>query len=159
MGVDDGVGLKDPLLAVLMAHRDPPQAVGLVIDAGDHPGVEHRPFTDLVLVGHAHQVILHVVSLGVVVIPLRIDFEREGVEVTRRIDADARIAVLPPGAADLGILFDDNMVVAGLGEFDAGDDAGHAGADHQHLEPRRRLAPLGIGLSGRRDLEAHLLEQ
>ena len=60
--------------------------------------------------------------------------ERERVEVVRRVDAGARVAVVPPGAADGGVLLEIDERDAGLLQVDRRAQARHAGADDEHLE-------------------------
>ena len=62
--------------------------------------------------------------------PLGIERERVAVEVRRHVAGQAGIRVLAPGPAEtVGLLVDDDVVVARLAELDGGEDAGHAGPD------------------------------
>ena len=73
-------------------------------------------------------------------------------------ESDARIAVLPPGAADFLVLLDDHMIVTGTLQLDPGEDAGQARADDQHLEASRRRRAAGQFLAGGAALEAALFD-
>src|SRR5262249_51044160 len=56
--------------------------------------------------------------------------EGEGIEVRGHVAGAARIAIVPPGAADARrLLQDGEIAVAGLAEPDGGADAAGAGAD------------------------------
>ena len=61
--------------------------------------------------------------------------ERERVQVVRRVHAGTGVAVLPPRAADGGVLLDHGERDAGALEVDRRADPGDAGADDEHLEP------------------------
>ena len=60
--------------------------------------------------------------------------ERVAVVVVRVVDPTARILVLVPGAADLGVLLEDDDVDAGLREPVRGEQPGHARADDRDAE-------------------------
>ena len=60
--------------------------------------------------------------------------ERVAVVVVRVVDPAARIRVLEPGAADVGVLLDDHVVDAGLREPVRGEEARHARADDDDAE-------------------------
>ena len=74
-----------------------------------------------------------------------------------RVDADAGIAVFPPGAAEFRVLLDDRVGIACFGQLDAGGDAAHAAADHQHVEVLWRGRTAGDELARDRRFEAHLV--
>ena len=62
--------------------------------------------------------------------PLGIERERVAVEVRRHVAREPGIRVLAPGPAEpVGLLVDDDVVVARLAQTDGGEDAGHAGTD------------------------------
>ncbi len=79
--------------------------------------------------------------------------------MARRVDADAGIAVFIPCTADLGILLDDDMLVARLFQLERSREARHARADDQHLEAclRRRTAFDFLARLGQ--LETDLVEE
>ena len=86
-------------------------------------------------------------------------FEAVAVEVITDVHPRAGIAVLPPGSADSGILFDDRERHPGLLEADRGEQAGLAGPDHDDTElaPRARVGTQW-GIAGVAAVEAHLFE-
>ena len=108
-------------------------------------------------VGDVLEVGVQLVAQGEVHRPV-VGRERERVEVVGRVDAGARVAVLPPGAAHGG------RSSRSIGEGDASllevhrrADAGHAAADDQHLgspsgtsTAARRRPGRGGGRTGRR---------
>ena len=64
--------------------------------------------------------------------------------MVRRVDAAAGIAIDVPGAAEIGVLFDDLIGNAEPAERRTKRDGRDAGADDQHLrvvEPRRPCPP------------------
>src|SRR5205085_6913526 len=73
--------------------------------------------------------------------PVVVGRERELIVVVWRVDGAARIAVLEPGAADVGILFEDLKGNAGLLQLDGNADAGDTGADD-------RYAKVACGIDG-----------
>ena len=71
--------------------------------------------------------------------PAHVGRKGVGVQQAGRIHPTARIAVLPPGAARLGVFFENReRRQAEFFESEAGQDAGHPGADNHHLEVGRR---------------------
>ena len=61
--------------------------------------------------------------------------------MVRRVYPAAGVAVLVPGAADACILVDHGVADARFLQADRREDAGHAGANHEHVE----VAPGGFG--------------
>ena len=95
---------------------------------------------------HAVEVRLQLGLLREELGPVVARLEAVAVEVVADVDAGARIGVLPPGAADAGVLLDDRERDAGLLEPDAGEQARLAAADHHD---RERVAGRGVGGRGR----------
>ena len=115
--------------------------------------------------GGAPEVGLQRILGGEPVRPVVVGEEGVGVEVVLRVHPGGGIGVLVPRAADVAAALDDLEVVSGLFEPDAGEQPGHASADHQDLEMlRRRIGPdvraaeaqfvLEQRKVARRDLEA-----
>ena len=77
--------------------------------------------------------------------------ERVAVVVVRDVDPAARVGVLEPGAADVGVLLEHRTDDAGLLEPVRGGDAGHAGADDRDAEVAAggELGPVHAGPGGR----------
>ena len=122
---------------------DLPFVGGVVPGQGFDLGLELDVAAQVELVGDPVE-ILHVLlpcaeRIGVG----EVHAEEVGVGAAWGIDAGAGVAVLPPGAADAGVLFEDGEREAGLLQLDGGVQAAHAGADHRHGE---FLQPRGIGL-------------
>ena len=69
--------------------------------------------------------------------------ERVAVEVVGDVDATPRIDVLQPGPAHVVVLLDDDVVDAGLVEPVGGQQPGHAGTDHHHLQRSIRIELVG----------------
>lgn len=66
--------------------------------------------------------------------PLRVRFEGEGIDVGLHVAGAARVVVDSPGAADAGVLFEDQEVVlAFLAETDRHPQPGETGADDGDL--------------------------
>src|SRR5205085_549084 len=64
------------------------------------------------------------------VAPLGVQGEGEGIEVRGDVALAARVAVVPPGAADVAVLLEDDEVLDPLlAQADGGTQAGEAGAD------------------------------
>jgi hypothetical protein len=79
-------------------------------------------------------VLLELVARRVGLRPVVALFERELVAGRRDVDADARVGVPVPGAADAVAGFEqDRVVEPGLVELDGGADAGEPGADDRYL--------------------------
>src|SRR5262245_58568491 len=73
--------------------------------------------------------------------PFGVECERIAVEVRRHVAGQAGIGVLAPGSAEtVGLLIDDDVIVAGLAQLDGGKDARHPGPDDGETEGRQRLA-------------------
>ena len=70
--------------------------------------------------------------------PVRVGREGERIHRRRHVDMGARIGVVPPGAAESVLLFEDHEVVdAGALELDRRAQPRHAGAEDHHLVVRR----------------------
>ena len=89
--------------------------------------------------------------LGEELRPVVARLEAVAVEVVADVDPGARVGVLPPGAADPGVLLHDGEGDAGLLQPDAGQQSRLAAADDHDREgvPGRRVAgrldPAGVG--------------
>ena len=101
--------------------------------------------------GLCREVLRPVVALG----------ERVAEEMAGDIDPAARVGVLQPGAADLGVLLVDDGVDAGLTQPVRGQQARHAGTDHG--DSKRSIGSEVGGVPRRRpkvfSRSAELLEQ
>ena len=134
VSVDHGVDHEVFGRAIGIAYGNGPQAGLVIIDQRFDLGVEAHLVTQFVLVGHAQQVALHIGTLRVVVRPVGPDFPAEAIEVAGGVDAHAGVAVFVPGAANVSVLFDYDIVIACLAQLGRCFHAGKARADHQHLE-------------------------
>ena len=159
-GADDRVGRDGPLVAVGVdrAHR-PRRRVLVPLDRG-HLGVEADVRADAELVDALAEVLVELGARAVVERPVVALGERVAVVVVRDVDPAPGIAVLQPGAADVGVLVQHDVRHVGLGQAVGGDDAGHAGADDDDLEVAVRvdvvLVPPGRPQVGRQgQLLAH----
>jgi hypothetical protein len=130
-----------------------PKARSLVELRGLDFGLESHVLADAVVVGRAFEVIPEFAALREQHRPVMIGGEGIRIEVIGRVDAAAGIGVLVPGAAHGGILFHDGERDAGLLQANGGAEAGHARADDEHAEVRRRRE---IGL---RRIDAGGIEQ
>ncbi len=140
---DHRLGAQRLGLAGLVADADLPDGVGLVEGRLLDLGLETDVSAQAVLLGDALEVGQQHRLRREVVRPLVVGLERVGIEVARIVDAAVRIAVLEPGAADVGVLLDDRERDAGLLQPDAGQQSRHAGADHHHRQLRRGGLQLG----------------
>src|SRR3954451_2868900 len=111
-----------------------PDVVVLVEDRTLDPPPQPQPRAQAVLVDQILRVGLQLVARRVDARPVRALVEGELVAERRDVDGDARIRVPVPGPADaLSLLDDDEVVEAGLVEFDGRADAGEPGPDHDDL--------------------------
>ena len=85
--------------AVGRADRDGPAAGRLVVVAASDLGAEPAVRSDVVVVEHPGEVLLQLRLLGEVLAPVVGGLEGVAVEVAADVDAGARVAVVPPGAA------------------------------------------------------------
>ena len=156
MAVDDGIELQH-LLPAAGTGGDAPQLLRLIPGAAEHAVIEEHLVAQAVFLRDTQQVLLDLRALGVVAAPVRILLEGVGIEMAGGVDGHAGVDVLQPGAAEIGVLFDDREVVAGLVELDARGDAAHAGADHGHLEVGGRLFAVRQFPARHRLFECHLV--
>ena len=167
-GADDRVGNERLLGTVGPPDVHRPRQVVVRPLGGQHLGRELDVLANAEDIGALLEVLVqHVLRREVErpVVPLR---ERVAVVVVRVVDATPRIRVLPPGAADAGVLVDDHERHARLLQPPGGDQARHAGADDQDAEvgtgrelvelPARCttvLAPVGELLFEQREVRGH----
>ena len=87
--------------------------------------------------------------------------EGVGIDVVGAIHPATRVGVLEPGAAHLGIFVHDLERHAGLFEPKASQQAGHARADHKHVQLARGRGELRppLGIARAFALERHLIDQ
>ena len=116
--------------AVGVAEPDEPRAVASSHVSAGHRGAEAAVRAEVVLVEDLGEVVPQLGLPAVVLAPVVRRLERVAVLVAADVDPGAGVAVLPPGAAGAVVLVDDGERQAGLGEADAGEDAGLAAADH-----------------------------
>ncbi len=132
----------------------------LVPRRAEHLGPPPDVGADTVLVHDRGEVPLQLGLASEELGPVVARLEAVAVEVVAHVDPRAGVGVLPPGAADPGVLLEDGERDAGLLEPDAGEQTGLAAADHHH---RKGLA-VGV-VTGRLDpagvppVELHLLHQ
>ena len=124
------------LLALRRAQAQRPRAALLAPLGRRDLGLEADVLAQPEAIGAGPEVVEQHLLRGVVLRPVLALGERVAVEVVGHVDAAARIGVLPPRAAHVGILLEDHERHARLLEPVGGHDAGHAGADHRHLEGR-----------------------
>jgi hypothetical protein len=119
-------------------------AVRLVPGGPEHLGLPPDVGPDPVLVHHRLEVGLELGLLGEELRPGIARLEAVAVEVVADVDPCPRVGVLPPGAADAGVLLDDGEGDAGLLQPDAGQQSRLPAADDHHREgARRRASPTG----------------
>src|SRR5918995_607488 len=95
--------------------------------------VEARVPEDVEAPGAAAQVVQDLVAHGIRAVPV-VPRERERIEIRRDVALAARVAVRPPGAADVRAAFEhDEILDALLLEADRHPEAAEAGADDRHL--------------------------
>jgi hypothetical protein len=129
-GGDEHPG-RDRLLAVDL---DLPQ-LGVVVPLGArHASVQPDVAADAEAIGRAFQVGADLGLGGEGARPVGVLGEGERVEVARHVARAARIDVVPPRAADgAGLLQDDEVAQALLGEADRHPEPGEAAADDDDL--------------------------
>ncbi|MNP34664.1 hypothetical protein D3C76_1279620 [compost metagenome] len=93
---------------------DLPQLVLVVPGQAGDLGVEQGLVLQPVLFPAAFQVALDLALLGEHARPVRVGLEGEGVEVRLHVAAASRVVVHPPGAADAGLLLEQEEVVLAL---------------------------------------------
>ncbi|MNQ45450.1 hypothetical protein D3C85_592330 [compost metagenome] len=101
-------------VAVAGGVLDLPQLVHIVPGQAGDLGVEQGLVLQPVLLPAAFQVALDLALLGEHARPVRVGLEGEGVEVRLHVAAAARVVVHPPGAADAGLLLEQEEVVLAL---------------------------------------------
>ena len=143
-GRDHGVGLNYAPDAGLVAHRDLPEGPGFVPVEGLDLGLEGDLAAQVIAIGHAAEVLQQDRLGGEVLRPVVVGLKAVGVDVVGGVHPATRIGVLEPGAADVGVLVEDLVAHASLAEANAGEQAGHAGADDEDVHLR------GAGLEARR---------
>ncbi len=142
--VQRAVGQDDDPRAVLLPRAGPDvPAVGRLVelvrrDLGVEPDVRLQvAFLDDVL-----DVVEDLRLLRVHPAPVPVRREGVGVHHARHIAGAARVRVLPPGAADLaGLLQDDEVAMAGLGQLHRHAETGQAGPHDQHVRGLRWTRP------------------
>ena len=122
------------LVAARVARHDRPRQVGVRPRGRDDLGREPDVLAQAEDVGAAAEVVEQHVLGGEVERPVVALRERVAVVVVRVVDAAAGIGVLEPRTADVVVLLDDHERHAGLQEPVAGEQARHAGTDHDDLE-------------------------
>ena len=131
---DQGVGLQGFAPAVGGSHLDPPFRPRLVEHRLFDLGLEADMAAQAVLVGDAAEIVEQDRLGGIELREVVIGLERIGIHVVLVIDAAAGIDVLVPGAAQIGVLFENGERHARLLQADAGEQARHAGPDNDHLQ-------------------------
>ena len=127
-----------------VADLDGPFARRLVERGSGHLGAEPDVAAHVVLVGDVMDVIEDGRLPGEAMRPARVGLEGVGVERRRHIARRARIGVLPPDAADVvGLLEDDDVVVPALLQLDGGGKAAEPRSD----DGDRRLHVLTLATS------------
>ena len=119
----------------VVSDSDLPEPAGLIETGTLHLGVETDVSTQLILVGGVGKVLFEHWLRGKVLWPV-LGPERVGVDVIGAVHPAARIGVLQPGTADIGVLFDYHKVDARLLQPDGAQQTGHSGTDDQYLECR-----------------------
>ncbi len=167
-GAHDRVGNEGLLGAVGPPDAHRPGQVVVRPVGGQHLGRELDVFADAEHIGALLEVAVQHVLRREVERPVVTLCEGVAVVVVRVVDATPRIRVLPPGAADAGVLVDDHERHARLLQPVRGEHARHAGADDQDAEvdtgrelvelPARCttvLAPVGEFLFEQREVGGH----
>ncbi len=129
--------------------------------AARHFLAELDHLVERVLLRHGFEVALDFRPGCEVAAPFRIGGEGVGVGMGGNVTRQTRISVLAPGAADaLGLLIDDDLVLARLAQADGGQDAGHAGADDDDAKRlRRRVCDSHGGESLRGEIGTEVLSR
>src|SRR3954453_14094741 len=105
-GADENGALDLPLAAGILDERDPAPAF-LVEARRQQPGAEADVRPDAELLGGPFQIVENLLAVREIAAPAVAASEGEGIGVVRRVDAAAGIAIDVPGAAEIGVLFDD----------------------------------------------------
>ncbi len=136
----------DRARAVRPVDVDPPITGGLVPGQGADLGLELDVPAQVERVGDPVEVFHVLPPLAERIRIGEVDAEDVGVGTAGRVDAGAGIAVLPPGAADAGVLLDHGDREPGPAQLQGGVEPAHPGADDRDgevVQPCRirRLAP------------------
>ena len=95
-------------------------------------GFETDVLTQPVFVRRALEIAEQNVLRGIVIRPIVVRLEAERIHVVWIVHAAAGIGILQPCPADIGVLLDHIEGYAGLLQANGGEDAAHAGADHDN---------------------------
>ena len=121
-------------------HPNPPEVRGLVVVRRVDPAVELHVAPEVELVRDEVEIaqVLGLAREVLLPVPLVEHFPRErvAVGVALRIEARAGVAVVVPGAAEVGVRLEDRGVHPEVGEALDLVDAGHPGPDHDDFEVR-----------------------
>src|SRR5206468_990309 len=127
--------------AKAIAYRHAPAMRNLVEARRAHLGLIMNVGRDPKLIGAATEVRVELLLSRKVLRPLGIRSERVAVQVVGDVDATAGIGVLEPGATECVVLLENGVADAGLAQANAGQYAGHPGADDDHRKRIRRARP------------------
>ena len=137
-GTDHGIGTLRLGGAVRVAHEHVPGRVGLEPCRRDDLRTQHDVLIDAERLGAVLEVLPEDVRGREVERPVVPLGEGVAVVVVRVVDAAAGIGVDEPCTREVVVLLDDLVGDTGLGEAVGGEDAGHAGADDQHVHAATR---------------------
>ena len=114
-----------------------PAAAGFIEGGFGEPRAEPQVSDQAVLFGHLLHVGLDFGRRGEAARPAGVGRERERIGRRGHVDMRTGIGVVPPGAAEPRLLFEDDEIVdAGALELHGHAQTGHAGAEDDHLVPR-----------------------
>src|SRR5258708_9764928 len=115
--------------------RNVPHSFRFVPDGFTKASVESHIRSKAVLLDAALQIIVDFLLTGIHARPLGRRREGKRIKVRRNIASAARIAIVPPGAADVGALFDDEKRAhPGFEKLDTHAQARKAAADNEDID-------------------------
>src|SRR6266852_219859 len=114
-----------------------PDSFGFIPNGISKAGVEAQIRSKPVMLNAALQVVVDFLLARIHARPIGRRFEREGIEMRRDVAGAAGITIVPPGAADIFALFDDEKgAETGFNKLDAHANPGKPGADDQDVDIR-----------------------
>src|SRR6266566_5335102 len=115
--------------------RGIPYAFGFVPNSFSKAGVEVEIWRKPVMLHTAFEVVVYFLLARIHAGPIRRRSEGKRIEVRRNIAGAAGVTIVPPGAADIAALFDDEKRFhTGFEKLDAHAQTGKAGADDKHVD-------------------------
>src|SRR5713101_4578321 len=120
-----------------VARRCVPDSCGFIPNRISKASTEAQMRREPVTLDTALQVIVDLLLARIHARPIGRRYEREGIEMRRDVAGAAGITIVPPGAADVFALFDDEKgAQTGFNKLDAHANPGKPGADDQDVDIR-----------------------